>query len=333
MRNRTSTYLSKFERLDLSSNLLSGKIPDFPLFRSLHKSSFTGNPNLCGAILNLPCKSDLKVKHIVKNIDFKTLLIDAHSILLYLGLAVFGSTMIFIIILLSFRLCYIEKYESLVDCIETHCSIVVCCLHCFYLTSLHPRISLRMLKDATDNFKEDNIIGRGSRGIVYKAFLVESIMFKGDRIVAAKKIERKQSEIQNLVKECRILRKVKNRNIIKVVDWLSKEIFVILDFYVNGDLQSFLHNPAVVNTLEMVQCLQIALDVAQGVAYLHKKWWKGRIIHCNLHPSHILLDHNLQAYISGLRYVKHSDLPKFQFEESEAGMIAPGTLYLFFFFP
>jgi serine/threonine protein kinase len=112
------------------------------------------------------------------------------------------------------------------------------------------------------------------------------------------------------------------------VDWLAtgKEIFVIMDFYANGDLQSYLHNPAAANKLEMIQFLQIAIDIAQGMAYLHKRWWKGRIIHCNLNLSHILLDHNLQACISGLRYVKRSDLAKFQFEESEAGRIAPGTV-------
>jgi serine/threonine protein kinase len=72
------------------------------------------------------------------------------------------------------------------------------------------------------------------------------------------------------------------------------------------------------------QCLKIALSVANGFAYLHSKWWKKTIIHCNLQPSNILLDESFEAQLSDLRYCVRSNLKKFLLEESEACYISPG---------
>ncbi|MCO5554923.1 hypothetical protein L7F22_008461 [Adiantum nelumboides] len=322
----TLANLAGLEMLDLSSNLLSGEVPDTPLFQSLGKSSFLNNSNLCGAVLNISCLADSGRNPRVKTVDLRTLFAQAQDILRYLGITFLAIILLFVVVLVLFKFCYIEKYEALVDCLETHCSVVVACLSCLHLTTWHPRISLQTLQQATENFKEDNIIGLGTRSTVYKGFITESLLWQGEKMVAVKRIKQTPSEIQKIVKQCRFLRTLKDQNVVKVLDWRStgEEMFILLDFLVNGDLENFMYSLNTVSRLGMLQRLQIASDVAQGMAYLHNEWWNERLVHCNLHSSHILLDQNLVAHLSGLRYVEKSAVEKFQFEEMEAGLIAPG---------
>ncbi|KAA8521708.1 hypothetical protein F0562_012381 [Nyssa sinensis] len=69
---------------------------------------------------------------------------------------------------------------------------------------------------------------------------------------------------------------------------------------VNGNLDTWLH-PEVVEanslTLNLLQRLNIALDVASALHYLHNEC-EIPIIHCDLKPSNILLDNDMIAHVS-----------------------------------
>ena len=67
-----------------------------------------------------------------------------------------------------------------------------------------------------------------------------------------------------------------------------------------GSLDSWLHpSPSEENDkkLTLLQRLQIAIDVASAVDYLHHHC-HTRIVHCDLKPSNILLDEEFVAHVS-----------------------------------
>ncbi|KAM7528954.1 hypothetical protein LguiB_032364 [Lonicera macranthoides] len=68
---------------------------------------------------------------------------------------------------------------------------------------------------------------------------------------------------------------------------------------VNGSLDMWLHPqvPESSTTLRLIQRLNIAIDVASAIHYLHDLH-EPPIIHCDLKPSNILLDNDLTAHVS-----------------------------------
>ena len=66
--------------------------------------------------------------------------------------------------------------------------------------------------------------------------------------------------------------------------------------YQNGNLDLHLHTNA--SKLSWEQRFNIAHGVAQGLVYLHKETGFGRVLHCDLKSSNILLDEDFDAHIS-----------------------------------
>ena len=114
---------------------------------------------------------------------------------------------------------------------------------------------------------------------------------------------------------------------------------------VNGSLESWLHRTAKEQeeeetqqqresrNLELIQRLNIAIDVASAIEYLHNGS-SSTIIHGDLKPSNVLLDSEMTAHIGdfGLAKIISSISLKGQPNESTSiaitgsiGYVAPGT--------
>ncbi|XVE68916.1 hypothetical protein DITRI_Ditri09bG0108100 [Diplodiscus trichospermus] len=72
----------------------------------------------------------------------------------------------------------------------------------------------------------------------------------------------------------------------------------------NGSLQSWLHDhPNDSHHLNFAQMLDIAIDVANALDYLHHHC-ETLIVHCDLKPTNVLLDDDMVAHVSDFGMVK-----------------------------
>ncbi|CAL5386760.1 unnamed protein product [Camellia sinensis] len=125
------------------------------------------------------------------------------------------------------------------------------------------------LKKATNNFNENNVLGKGGQGIVYKAILPDNT------IVAIKKprvADRSQSQIEQFINEAIILSQVNHRNVVKLLGCCleTKVPFLVYEFITNGTLYDHIHTACQrASSITWENRLIIAAETATTLSYLH----------------------------------------------------------------
>ncbi|KAL7169683.1 hypothetical protein ACSBR2_034668 [Camellia fascicularis] len=174
------------------------------------------------------------------------------------------------------------------------------------LTDSSGNISYGDLLKARNGFSSDNLIGTGSFGSVYKG-----ILHPNETTIAVKVIEQQNiGASKSFLAECKALRNIRHRNIIKIISACASVDFqgndfkaLIYEFMENGSLESWLHPVSQTSTtheqpksLNLLQRLGIAIDVACALDYLHNHCHVP-IIHCDIKPSNILLDSDMTTHV------------------------------------
>ncbi|KAJ1688834.1 hypothetical protein LUZ63_012989 [Rhynchospora breviuscula] len=278
--------------LNISFNNFEGELPIEGIFNNVSGIDVRGNPKLCGGVpkLHLPqCISEIPTKrhHIQQN--------------MILIISVVGSC-----ICLTTGSCLLVAYYSRRrsrNNLQTERSLK---------SELTP-ISYHDLVRATKNFSSENLIGRGTFRVVYKAVM----NFENAINVAVKVLNLEQhGASRSFFSECEALRNVRHRNLIKVLSSCSSidqhgNDFkaLIFEFMPNGSLKAWLHPNAnayldpPVKKLNLVQRLSIAIDVETALEYLH---YHGPIpiVHCDLKPSNVLLDDEMTAHVGDFGLAK-----------------------------
>ncbi|KAM7473881.1 hypothetical protein LguiB_021124 [Lonicera macranthoides] len=266
--------------LNLSFNELEGKVPKKGAFGNASAISILGNSKLCGGIeeLKLPsCR--IKVKKPRRHLAFKVVIIASGVALLFVLIIIF-------IFLRSRRRRKTRKDPASLD--STLKRLL--------------RISYHELYRATAGFSPQNLIGSGSFGSVYKGKLNP----REEKLVAVKVLNlQKSGASKSFVTECRALRNIRHRNLVKILTYCSSIDFkgnefkaLVYKFMANRSLDMWLHPqvPGSSTALNLIQRLNLAIDVASAIHYLHD-FSEPPIIHCDLKPSNILLDDDLTAHV------------------------------------
>ncbi|GFY87619.1 cysteine-rich RLK (RECEPTOR-like protein kinase) 42 [Actinidia rufa] len=153
--------------------------------------------------------------------------------------------------------------------------------------------SYKDLKSATNDFSEENKLGEGGFGDVYKGTL------KNGNIVAVKKLAIGSSRAKaDFASEVTLISNVHHRNILRLLGCCSKgpELLLVYDCMTNGSLDKFLYGERR-GVLNWKQRFDIIFGTAKGLAYLHEQFHVC-IIHRDIKPSNILLDDSLQPKIA-----------------------------------
>jgi Leucine-rich repeat (LRR) protein len=270
--------LSKLQlltQLDLSHNHLDGEVPTEGVFTNTTAISLDDNWQLCGGVLELhmpPCPNPMQ-KRIVWRHYFVIIAIPVIGIV---------SLTLVIYFIISRR-----KVP------RTRLSLS-------FSGEQFPKVSYKDLAQATDNFTESSLVGRGSHGSVYKGRLITP-----EPMVVAVKVFDLAMEGTNgsFISECQALRNIRHRNLVPIltacstIDNMGNDFkALVYRFMPNGSLDTWLHSPGYGN-LDLSQRLKIIVDIADALRYIHHDC-ETPIIHCDLKPSNILLDDNMGAHLA-----------------------------------
>ncbi|CAJ1961774.1 unnamed protein product [Sphenostylis stenocarpa] len=277
----------KLNQLNLSFNRLSGKLPP-QLAKDMYRASFIGNPGLCGDFKGLCDGNDRD-----KNKGFVWILRAIFIV----------ATLVFVIGVVWFYFRY-RNFKNAGRSVDKSK---------WTLMSFH---KLGFSEDEILNcLDEDNVIGSGSSGKVYKVVLTSG------EVVAVKKIwsgvrkeidggdvERAQFHQDSAFDaEVETLGKIRHKNIVKL--WCCCTTrdckLLVYEYMPNGSLGDLLHSNKG-GLLDWPNRYKIAVDAAEGLSYLHHDCVPS-IVHRDVKSNNILLDGDFSARVADFGVAKVVD--------------------------
>ncbi|KAF6992256.1 hypothetical protein CFC21_009268 [Triticum aestivum] len=163
--------------------------------------------------------------------------------------------------------------------------------------------TLELLKQITDNFSEEHVIGRGGYGVVYKGLLHD-----GEEVALKKLHYMPGLDDKQFMNEFNNLMRAQHPNIIRLVGYcygLGHERFKYNGEYIFARVQErilcfeYLQGGSLDKHISDESCgldwntrFKIIKGISKGINYLHNGC-KDSIYHLDLKPENILLDENL----------------------------------------
>jgi serine/threonine protein kinase len=181
-----------------------------------------------------------------------------------------------------------------------------------------PDWQIQMLKRRTRDFgvsygemKFGGLLGKGSQGEVFKAWW-------NGTVVAVKKVDTRKVDpdiVEEFCHEAEIMRRLRHPclTLFMGVSLEHPHLCIVTEFVVRGSLFDILHDENAGYTWS--KALQIALDVAAGVSYLHGHI--PSILHRDLKSLNILITKDWRA--------KVADFGMTRFQEAEGAMTQCGS--------
>ncbi|XP_052138099.1 receptor kinase-like protein Xa21 [Oryza glaberrima] len=273
--------LASLTQLDISYNNFQEEMPKNGVCSNATAVSLAGNSRLCGGAMNLRlpmCPSSPAVSQRRKRVYYWIKIL----------VPIFGFMSI---ILLAYFLLLERKRPKGRYLSSTS------------LGENFPKVSYKDLAQATRDFSESNLIGKGSYGTVYRGKLNES------KIEVAVKVfdHEMHGAERSFMSECEALRSIQHRNLLPIITACSTvdsqgNVFkaLIYEFMPNGNLDTWIHRPQeqgeATKCLNLTQRINIATNIADALDYLHHDCGRPTV-HRDLKPCNILLDDDMNALL------------------------------------
>ncbi|KAL3820471.1 hypothetical protein ACJIZ3_006376 [Penstemon smallii] len=170
------------------------------------------------------------------------------------------------------------------------------------------RLNYQEIDLATKNFSEENVIGIGGNGKVYKG------VYPGGLEVAVKRISHQSSEgVREFLAEISSLGRLKHRNLVGLRGWCKKEkgsLILVYDYMENGSLDKrIFKSDDESKLLNFEERIKVLKQVASGVLYLHEEW-EAKVLHRDINSSNVLLDKEMNAMLGDFGLARMHDHDK-----------------------
>ncbi|CAM0943657.1 unnamed protein product [Alopecurus aequalis] len=155
-------------------------------------------------------------------------------------------------------------------------------------------MDLSTLRTATDNFAENNKLGEGGFGAVYKGSLPSGLE------IAVKRLSQiSRQGIGELKNELALISKLQHKNLVKLVGVClqEEETLIVYEYMPNTSLDNTLFDSEKRKELDWGKRFAIINGIARGLQYLHEDSLL-KIVHRDLKASNVLLDGNMHPKIS-----------------------------------
>ncbi|XWS24747.1 hypothetical protein CRYUN_Cryun27aG0010300 [Craigia yunnanensis] len=280
----------KLSSIDLSENQLCGNVP-YDLLTMGGDKAFLGNRGLCidqnsktimnDTVLNV-CKEELGQKRVLGGKYVFIIIIAVALLVLLAGLLLVSYK--------NFKLSEGDMENRLEGNKGVDPKWKIASFH-------HMDIDA----DEICNLEEENLIGSGSTGRVYRLDLKK----KGS-VVAVKQLWEGEG-LKVLEAEMEILGKIRHRNILKLYACLMKggSRYLVFEYMTNGNVFQALRREKNGGQPDLgwYQRYKIALGAAKGISYLHHDC-SPPIIHRDIKSCNILLDGDYEPKIADFGVAK-----------------------------
>ncbi|KAK6945845.1 Legume lectin domain [Dillenia turbinata] len=183
------------------------------------------------------------------------------------------------------------------------------------------KFSYNELTLATKDFAEEEKLGEGGFGGVYKGLLPNT-----NRYIAVKKVARGSKQgIKEYIAEVKIISRLRHRNLVQLIGWCHEkgQLSLVYEFMHNGSLDFHLFKGK--SLLSWPIRYKIAQGMASALFYLHEACDQC-ILHRDIKSSNVMLDSGFEAKLGdfGLaRLVDHGKASETTVLAGTIGYMAP----------
>ncbi|TMW88903.1 hypothetical protein EJD97_017932 [Solanum chilense] len=290
--------LGRLKNFNVTNNLLTGPVPRF-INVTFQTESYANNPGLCGGPLKACATKRVGFHHNMlstlmnRRVQFACGFVTGWSLFTVLGIYLF----FFGLPRVNKMLLFIKKRTKVMVIDENEWprgEEVNNDPKVSKMEKIVTRMSFMELSTATMNFSQDNEIGNGTLGKVYKALVPNGWT------VAIKRFHVSEDLEEEFVSEITTLGSLRHPNLVPLIGFCYErdERILVYKYMPNGNLHEWLHSTEdKARLLDFPLRVKIVLGIAKALTWLHD----GRnfhVVHGNISTQCILLDENFDPKLS-----------------------------------